>query len=54
VRFTDAVASGTRTEAYDVIADYIENFYNANRRHSAIGYATPVDHERITRASKAA
>ena len=44
----------TRTEAYDAIADYIENFYNANRRHSAIGYATPVEHERITRESIAA
>jgi putative transposase len=44
----------TRTEAYDAIADYIENFYNAKRRHSAIGYRTPVEHERITRAPIAA
>jgi transposase InsO family protein len=44
----------TRTEAYDAIADYIENFYNAERRHSAIGYATPVEHEQLTRAPIAA
>lgn len=44
----------TRTEAYDAIADYIENFYNAERRHSAIGYRTPVEHEQLTRASIAA
>ncbi len=35
----------TRTEAYDAIADYIENYYNAVRRHSAIGYRTPVEME---------
>lgn len=44
----------TRTEAYDAIGDYIENFYNAKRRHSAIGYATPVEHERIIQAPMAA
>ena len=31
----------TRTEAYDAIADYIENFYNAWRRHSHNGYVSP-------------
>jgi putative transposase len=44
----------TRTEAYDAVSDYIENFYNAERRHSAIGYATPIEHERITQAPIAA
>jgi putative transposase len=44
----------TRTEAYDAISDYIENFYNPERRHSAIGYATPVEHERVIRAAMAA
>jgi transposase InsO family protein len=33
--------------------EVIENFYNPERRHSAIGYATPVD-ERLTRAPIAA
>ena len=36
----------TRTEAYDVIADYIENFYNAWRRHSNNGNVSPNQHER--------
>ena len=31
----------TRTEAYDAIADYIENFYNTWRRHSHNGYVSP-------------
>ncbi|MEO0323368.1 MAG: IS3 family transposase, partial [Myxococcota bacterium] len=36
----------TRTEAYDAIADCIENFYNVERRHSAIGYVSPARFER--------
>lgn len=31
----------TRTEAYDAIGDYIDNYFNARRRHSTIGYAIP-------------
>jgi putative transposase len=31
----------TRTEAYDVIGNYIENFYSAKRRHSTIGNISP-------------
>lgn len=31
----------TRTEAYDAISDYVDNYFNARRRHSAIGYAIP-------------
>lgn len=38
-------AFATRTEAYDVISDYIENFYNAERLHSTIGYVSPNDFE---------
>ena len=32
-----ACAFETRSEAYDAISDYIENYYNAKRRHSAAG-----------------
>jgi len=36
----------TRTEAYDAIAEYIDGFYNPVRRHSALGYLSPIDYER--------
>ena len=35
----------TRTEAYDSVSDYIENYYNSKRRHSANGFVSPVDFE---------
>ena len=36
----------TRNQARSAIFDYIEGFYNPNRRHSAIGYHSPADYER--------
>lgn len=35
----------TRSEAYDAISNYIENYYNAKRRHSAVGNESPVNFE---------
>lgn len=35
------VLFATRTEAYDAIGDYIDNYYNARRRHSSIDYQIP-------------
>ena len=35
----------TRSEAYDAISDYIENYYNARRRHSTNDYITPIAFE---------
>lgn len=35
----------TRAEARQEVARWIEVVYNRRRRHSGIGYATPVDHE---------
>lgn len=35
----------TYTEAYDAIAAYIDGFYNPLRRHSALGYVSPIDYE---------
>lgn len=35
----------TRSEAYDAISDYIENYYNARRRHSAAGNQSPINFE---------
>ena len=38
-------------QAKDQLFDYIEIFYNQQRRHSSIGYASPGQHERQLRES---
>jgi putative transposase len=43
----------TRTEARLAIFDYIETFYNRSRRHSALGYLSPVEYERAAAARAA-
>jgi putative transposase len=35
----------TRSEAYDAISNYIDNYYNAKRRHSAAGNQSPISFE---------
>jgi transposase InsO family protein len=35
----------TRRQARASVFEYIEAFYNPRRRHSALGYVSPVDHE---------
>ncbi len=35
----------TRTEAQRSIFEYIESFYNRRRRHSTLGYVSPVEYE---------
>lgn len=44
----------TRSEAYDAISDYIENYYNAKRRHSAAGNLSPIHFELAHSAQLAA
>jgi len=36
----------TRDEARADVFDYIERFYNAKRRHSTIGYLSPMEFEK--------
>jgi putative transposase len=36
---------GTRAEAKADVFDYIERFYNPRRRHSTLGYLSPVEYE---------
>ena len=35
----------TRAEATQSLFEYIEVFYNRKRRHSALGFVSPVDYE---------
>ncbi|MBI2513264.1 MAG: transposase [Opitutae bacterium] len=34
-----------RDEARSAVFDYIEGFYNPRRRHSALGYLSPINFE---------
>jgi putative transposase len=36
----------TRQEAKTAIFDWIESWYNRERRHSSLGYRSPADYER--------
>jgi putative transposase len=36
----------TRDQARADVFDYIERFYNPRRRHSTLGYLSPMDYER--------
>lgn len=42
----------TRSEARHAVFEYIEVFYNRQRRHSALGYLNPVEYEARQRASQ--
>jgi putative transposase len=35
----------TRIEAKTAVFEYIEVYYNRRRRHSSLGYVSPVDYE---------
>jgi putative transposase len=37
----------TRDEARADVFDYIERFYNPRRRHSTLGYLSPIDYEKV-------
>jgi putative transposase len=38
----------TRRELQSAVFDYIETFYNRERRHSTLGYLSPREYERIS------
>ena len=42
-------AFGSRGEAQTAIFEYVEVFYNRQRLHSSLGYATPAEHEEALR-----
>lgn len=44
----------TKTEAYDAIKSYIDGFYNPVRRHSGLGYLSPIDYETARRRAQTA
>ena len=41
----------TRGQARTSLFDYIEGFYNTRRRHSTLGYISPVDYEKLSLAA---
>jgi putative transposase len=45
-------AFATRDQASKAIGEYIEGFYNPRRRHSSLGYVSPVTFEAAFRAGK--
>jgi putative transposase len=42
----DRVSFKTQAEARPAVFDFIEGFYNPQRRHSSIDYLSPMDYER--------
>ena len=46
----DRVRFRSQSEARIAIFDFIEGFYNPRRRHSALGYLSPIEFERAQAA----
>ena len=45
----------TRREAHRAVAEFIEAWYNPERRHSTLGYVSPVQYEQqLARSARAA
>ncbi len=43
------MGNGTRQQAENAVARYIDEFYNPIRRHSSLGFQSPIDFERTAR-----
>ena len=41
----------SQVEARMAVFDYLEGFYNPRRRHSALGYASPIEYERTQKVA---
>jgi putative transposase len=52
IKLLDRRTWTTRTELATAIFEYIEAFYNPIRRHSALGYLSPIDYETLHIATK--
>ena len=50
----DRQSWATRAQVEAAVGEWIEVFYNGQRRHSALGNVSPVDYERLTREAQAA
>lgn len=44
----------TRSELATAMFEWIEAFYNRSRRHSALGYLSPADYEKLHTTNPAA
>jgi transposase InsO family protein len=44
----------TRAQVEAAIGEWIEVFYNGERRHSALGNVSPINYERLTHDTQAA
>ncbi len=44
----------TRAQVEAAVGEWIEVFYNGERRHSALGNVSPIGYERLTREAQAA
>lgn len=47
IECTRDVVLKTRAQTRSLVFEYIEGFYNIKRRHSFLGYSSPVEYERI-------
>lgn len=50
----DDTSGASRAVARSAVADYIDNFYNTTRRHSSLGYLSPINYEASVRMGRAA
>ena len=50
----ETTEGASRAVARSAVADYIDNFYNTIRKHSSLGYLSPIDYEASVRVGRAA